>query len=309
MKALITGVAGFIGSHLADRLLSEGFEIIGVDNLYSGTVYNLLKAKKSKKFSFFKLDIRNKLKLTKISKDINFIFHQAAITEIPFSFKNPELVHDVNVNGTLNILDISRKTDSKLVFASSSSVYGYPENIPIKEEHTTNPVTPYGLTKLISEKYCELFSKLYGTQIVSLRYFNVYGPRQNIKSHYSGVIAAFIKNILNNLSPVIYGDGKQVRDFIFVEDVVEANYLAGINNVNGVFNVGTGVATSIIDLANIISEIVVKKIKPRFSRGRPHDIKISVADTSKIEMELKFKPKISLYEGLIRTIDYFKQVI
>ncbi|MEM3443113.1 MAG: SDR family NAD(P)-dependent oxidoreductase, partial [Candidatus Bathyarchaeia archaeon] len=214
MKVLVTGGAGFIGSHLVERLLKEDCNVVVLDDLSSGKTENL--DLKNRNLIFLKGGIRDKELVKKALKDVEVVFHLAALVDVPFSVKNPLLVNQVNVCGSLNILEESIKTNvEKFIYASSCAVYGEPQYLPINEEHPTNPLSPYAVSKLAIEKYCQVFNKLYGLKTVSLRLFNVYGPRQEGDS-YSGVISRFIRQLRSGKPPIIFGDGSQTRDFVYV---------------------------------------------------------------------------------------------
>lgn len=290
MKILVTGVAGFIGSHLAQRLLERGDEIFGIDNFYSGTKNNIEYLKlfdKNNRFTFIEADIRSFETINKIIKDYNIkqIYHLAAIVSVQESIENPLLSNEVNVKGTLNILEASRKNDVKrVVFSSSAAVYGDEPTLPKNEDSIMNPISPYGYEKLFGEYYMKLYNELYGLETVILRYFNVYGSRQNSKSDYSGVISIFEESFKNAKSPNIYGNGEQYRDFVYVKDVVKANIKAmNTRNISGkIICVGTGKKTSINDLVKFLNKKYNQLIVPKYLPKRSGDIKESVCNNSKI---------------------------
>jgi len=258
-RIIVTGVAGFIGSNLADKLLELGAEVIGIDNLYTGTMENLNKAIKNKDFKFYRGDIRDLDFLLDIFQDIDIIFHEAAFTSVPQSIKMPTLCNDINVNGILNILNAARKKNiEKIIFASSSAVYGDDPCLPKKENMKNIPISPYGVSKLACEGYMHSFYHIYGLKTTSLRYFNVFGPRQN-DSAYSGVIAIWSRNIIKNESLLIFGDGTQSRDFIYIKDIINANLLATECNKYGeVFNIGLGTPISLNKIAKLMLKITNK---------------------------------------------------
>ena len=304
-RVLVTGGAGFIGSHLVDRLVDEGFEVVVLDNFSTGNLENLRSHIGKENFRIIKGDVRNKTDVKEAVEDVDCIFHLAAIVSVELSVKNPLLVNEVNVCGTLNILEESLKLNLKrFVYLSSCAVYGDPMYLPIDEKHPTKPLSPYGVSKLAAEHYCIAFYKVYGIQTVCLRLFNVYGPRQS-KGPYSGVISRFIDRLKCGKPPIIYGDGEQTRDFIFVDDVVDA-CLRAMNCRNCVgesINVGSGVETSINELARIISGLFgMQKIKPVYTKPRIGEVGRSCADMDKAEKLLGLKPKVSLEEGLRKLV-------
>ncbi len=294
MKYVITGGAGFIGSNIAKLLLKEGHQIIIIDNLHTGNLSRLENIKDE--IIFHKIDIRDYKKMKDIVSGINGIFHQAALTVVSESFLNPEEYFDVNVNGTKNIFKIAKELGVKVVFASSSSVYGDVKNVPIKENYNKNPINPYGKTKLQKE---QLAGKKWkeGVKIIGLRYFNVYGKGQT--GTYAGVITQFMKKLSNNLSPTIHGKGNQIRDFISVEDVAKANLMFMESNTNqGFFNVGTGKSISILELAKMMIKISGKNIFPNFDEKQPGDIEKSQANVSLSKEKINWNYKIELINGL-----------
>lgn len=309
MKILVTGSAGFIASHLIEELLKdESNFIIGIDNFYSGTKENLdfIKSIDSKnKFEFIEADIRNFEEINKIIKDkkIEQIYHLAAIVSVQESIQNPLLSNEVNVKGTLNILESAKLNSVKrVVFSSSAAVYGDEPTQPKNEISITKPISPYGYEKLIGEQYMKLYSELYGVETVSLRYFNVYGERQSATSDYSGVISIFENRYKKNEIPNIYGDGEQYRDFVYVKDVAKANIKAmNTSNISGeVFCVGTSQKVSINDLVNILNDKYSKSIKPNYFQARNGDIKESICDNLKIKKFLEFQTFVKFEEGILK---------
>jgi nucleoside-diphosphate-sugar epimerase len=311
-KYLVTGGAGFIGSHIVQRLLQYGHYVRVLDNFSSGKEENLnsINVKYYRNFELIKGDITDKKTCVEATKDIKCILHQAGLKSVPQSFDCPSEYNNVNVNGTLNLLEASVKNKVKtFVFASSSSVYGDVKKFPQKEESKTNPLSPYALSKLMAEYYCEIFSKIHNNlNTVSLRYFNVFGPRQSMDDEYSVVIPSFITSILNDKQPIIYGNGKQSRDFTFVDDVVNANLFASkVKNLKGQrFNIATGKNISILDLLQTINKITRKNIKPIFKPERRGDVFKSLADIKKAKKIIKYKPLFNLERGLTLTVDWFK---
>ena len=294
MKYAVTGGAGFIGSHLVKKLVERGNEVIVIDNLNTGKKQNIEKI--SKKIDFFEVDIRDFSAIEDILKNIDGVFHEAALASVQDSFRIPDEFFDVNVNGTENIFKIAKKLGIKVVYASSSSVYGNPISIPIKENDDKNPFNPYAKTKLEDDKLAEKYAKN-GLKVIGLRYFNVFGPRQS--KEYAGVIKLFLERIQQSLSPLINGDGLQVRDFVYVDDVVNANILAMESDIDSeFFNIGTNSAISVLDLANIIIKFSGLKLKPIHRSDVPGDVKATQADTTKAKMMLKWKPTTSLKDWL-----------
>ncbi len=294
MKYAVTGGAGFIGSHLVKKLVERGNEVIVIDNLNTGKKQNIEKI--SKKIDFFEVDIRDFSAIEDILKNIDGIFHEAALASVQDSFRIPDEFFDVNVNGTENIFKIAKKLGIKVVYASSSSVYGNPVSIPIKENDDKNPFNPYAKTKLEDDKLAEKYAKN-GLKVIGLRYFNVFGPRQS--KEYAGVIRLFLERIQQGLPPLINGDGLQVRDFVYVDDVVNANILSMESNIDsGFFNIGTNSVISVLDLANIIIKFSGLKLKPTHRPAVPGDVKATQADITKAKMMLKWKPTTSLKDWL-----------
>ena len=294
MKYAVTGGAGFIGSHLVKNLVERGNEVIVIDNLNTGKKENIEKI--SKKIDFFEIDIRDFSAVEDILKNIDGVFHEAALASVQDSFRIPDEFFEVNVNGTENIFKIGKKLGIKIVYASSSSVYGNPIRIPIKESDGKNPFNPYAKTKLEGDKLAEKYAKN-GLKVIGLRYFNVFGPRQS--KEYAGVIKLFLERIQQGLSPLINGDGLQVRDFVYVDDVVNANILAMESNIDDeFFNIGTNSTISVLDLANIIIKFSGLKLKPIHQPAVPGDVKATQADITKAKMMLKWKPTTDLKDWL-----------
>ena len=297
MKYAVTGGAGFIGSHLVKNLVERGNEVIVIDNLNTGKKENIEKI--SKKIDFFEIDIRDFSAVEDILKNIDGIFHEAALASVQDSFRIPDEFFEVNVNGTENIFKIGKKLGIKIVYASSSSIYGNPIRIPIKESDGKNPFNPYAKTKLEGDKLAEKYAKN-GLKVIGLRYFNVFGPRQS--KEYAGVIKLFLERIQQGLSPLINGDGLQVRDFVYVDDVVNANILAMESNIDSeFFNIGTNSVISVLDLANIIIKFSGLKLKPIHQPAVPGDVKATQADITKAKMMLKWKPTTDLKDWLKST--------
>ena len=307
-KVLVTGAAGFIGCNLTDRLLELGSEVIGVDNLFNGRLENLDEAMKNSKFQFHKGDVRDLNFLLDVFEDVNIVYHEAAFASVPQSVKMPENCNDVNVNGILNVLNAARRMDvEKVIFASSSSVYGETPGLKKNEEMRRVPISPYGAAKLACEAYMYVYHHVYGLKTTSLRYFNVYGPRQRDDSPYTGVIAIWFNRARNNQNLIVFGDGEQSRDFTFVKDVVQANILAGEKDAPGeIFNIGAGNPITLNNLGKLILKLTGKEnLKLEYTDPRPGDIKHSYADLTKAKNLLGFQPKYKQEEGLREYFNWY----
>ena len=307
-KALVTGGAGFIGSHLTDALVSSGCQVTVIDDLSTGRLSNLEHVKD--KIKFYKGDILDQVILEKAVKNCDVIFHQAAIVSVPWSIENPVNSAMVNEMGTLSVLESARKNNvRRVVSASSSAVYGDDPQLPKSENMALKPLSPYAVQKLTGEYYSGLYYKLYGLETVCMRYFNVYGPRQDPTSPYSGVISIFMSNAVSKKTPVIYGDGNQYRDFVFINDVVRANLLAAsTDGASGeVFNVGTGKYVTINGLWEMACELSGINIKPEHESPKPGDIVESVANIDHAQKYLQFKPEYSFKNGLEITFNWYKK--
>jgi nucleoside-diphosphate-sugar epimerase len=298
MKFVVTGGAGFIGSHLTEYLVEHGNYVIVIDDLNTGKIENLQNV--YKKIEFIKGDIRDNNLLRKTFKDVDGIFHQAALASVQESFTMPEKYHDVNVNGTENIFKLAKEFGLKVVYASSSSIYGNPLELPIKEDAQRSPINPYAQTKVDKEFLAEKYVKM-GVDIIGLRYFNVYGDRQSV--NYAGVIKLFLERIQSRKPPKINGDGLQERDFVYVKDVVRANMLAMQSTVKHAFiNVGTGKSVSVIDLANMIISASGLSIKPIHGPELKGDVKATKADITLAKKLLNWQPEMRLEDWLSKTI-------
>lgn len=294
MKFVVTGGAGFIGSYIVKYLVDNGYQVIVVDNLFRGKLTNL--SGYEDKIDFHNLDILNFEELRKLVKNSDGIFHQAALTSVPESFTQRDKYQNVNVNGTENIFKLGKEFGIKIVYASSSSIYGNPKSIPIKENASRNPINPYGMTKLEDEILAEQYSKL-GVKIIGLRYFNVYGIGQT--NDYAGVITKFYEAIKSDNSPIVFGDGTQVRDFISVEDVAKANLLSMQSSTDFAFlNIGTGIATSINDLANLMIKLSGKSFVPIPANLPEGDVKESQADIHLAKQLINWMFETNLEDGL-----------
>lgn len=300
-KYLVTGGAGFIGGHIAQKLSEDGHEVVVLDSLRTGFEKNL----EGLKVNYVKGDIRDSNLVKELAFESSAIFHLAALVSVPESLLKIDECVDINTKGTINILEAAKATkDCKVVLSTSAANYGDNPILPKVEDMTPEPLTPYSITKLDGEYYLDMYLKQWNLQTAALRYFNVFGPRQNPKSAYAAAVPIFIDKALKNEPITIYGDGLQTRDFIYVKDVVRANILASKKG-NGVFNVALGHSTSILELANRIIELTNSKSEIRFLEERPGDIKHSKANPSKFQ-NLGFKPKYSLDRALQETIVFYE---
>jgi UDP-glucose 4-epimerase len=301
MRVFVSGGAGFIGSHLVDRLLGDGFEVVVLDDLCGGRVENVKQHIGESGFRFVRGDVRDSGLVEGLVRGVDAVFHLAALVSVPESFEDPVLTNDVNVGGTLNLLRACVGSDVKrFVYASSCAVYGEAESLPLREDSPLRPASPYAVSKLAAENYVRVFYEVFGLETVCLRFFNVYGSRQ-VYSEYSGVMTQFFSCLTKDRPLVIFGDGEQTRDFVHVRDVVEANMLALKNEgvVGEVFNVATGVATTINQLANVLLRTTNQThLKMVHSETRKGDIKHSVADISKARRKLHYDPKVLLKDGV-----------
>jgi len=310
IKYLVTGGAGFIGSNIVKKLLESNNYVRVVDDFSTGKKENVEEFLDNKNFELIEGDISDLTMAKKIIKNIDFIFHEAAIPSVPRSINNPFASNKANIDGTLNILIAARDANvKKLVYASSSSIYGDSIKLPKQESDPINPISPYALTKLAGERYCQLFAQLYKLPTICLRYFNVFGPKQDPNSEYSAVIPIFIKSILNNKPPTIYGDGKQSRDFTYVDNVVNANILAMHSNVSGeVINIACGEKTSLNDLLKYINQLLSKNIEAIYEKYRDGDVKHSLADISSAKKLINYNPSINIEKGIKNTIEWLKNI-
>ncbi|MDD3296698.1 MAG: SDR family oxidoreductase [Candidatus Omnitrophica bacterium] len=306
-KVLVTGGAGFIGSHIVDKLVFLGAKVIVIDDLFTGKLENL--SRNMDKLTFIEGDFSDEAILEKALKGADFILHQAALRSVPKSVEEPFKYHQVNVTGTLKLfLKAKENKIKRIVFASSSSVYGERSDFPEKETDMPKPISPYASTKLMGENYAYLFSKLYNLEIVSLRYFNVFGPRQSLENQYAVVIPKFITCLLAGKQPPIYGDGQQERDFTYVEDVAEANILAlGTENIGGeIFNVASGRPESVNSLLKSLAKIIPTGVSPVYLEKRQGDVLKTHADISKARKVLSWSPRLDFNESLVKTVKWFK---
>jgi UDP-glucose 4-epimerase len=311
MKVLITGGAGFIGSHLAQALCRDGAEVLVLDDLSEGSPANLAWRKGGDKLEMIEGNVADENLLRKILPGCEFVFHQAAITSVPKSVESPLASHAVNLDASLRLLIAAREARVKrFLFASSSAIYGDNETSPKHESLPARTLSPYALQKFTVEKYAQIFHQLYGLETVCLRYFNVFGPRQSFQSPYSGVIARFCIGMIQGQAPTVYGDGRQSRDFTFVENVVAANLVAArapAANVAGrVFNVGSGESVSLLQLIEELNQLTGQALRPRFEPARPGDVLHSCADNTALR-ELGLPEMVSRREGLRQTLDWYRE--
>ena len=309
MKYLVTGGAGFIGSNIVAELLKQGEEVVVLDNFATGKRENILPMMKNPLFTMIEGDLRSFHIVRSAVKGVDYILHQGALPSVPRSINDPITSNDVNILGMLNILEAAKEFGVKrVVLASSSSIYGNSEELPKVEEMPINPMSPYALTKYAQERYCQVFTQLYGLEPVALRYFNVFGPHQDPTSQYSAVIPKFIRMIMNDQRPVIFGDGSQSRDFTFVENNVWANIQActAPKAVGKVINIACGQRYTLIQLVQMINSILGKDIEPIFDKDRAGDVKHSLAGIEKAQELLGYEVRVDFREGLERTVAFFQ---
>jgi len=309
-KVLVTGGAGFIGSHLTEALLQEGHRVRVLDDFSTGKRKNLIFDKKYPSLEIIEGDIRNLAICQKALKDAEVVFHQAALPSVERSVEDPLGSNAVNAGGTLNILFSAREERVKrVIYASSSSIYGDTPTLPKHEEMPSNPLSPYALQKYSGEQYCRLFYQLYGLETVSLRYFNIFGPKQDPASIYSAVIPRFIDALLKGHPPLNFGDGEQSRDFTYIDNVVRANLLAmSAEHLHGeAINIACGKRVSLNQLLNILKEIVGSKVSPVHEEPRKGDVKHSLADINKGKRLLNYDPQVGIEMGLRKTVECFQK--
>lgn len=306
--ALVTGGAGFIGSHLVEALLEEGFRVRVLDDFSTGRRENLEAV--AGEVELVEGDIRDPALVAEAMQGVRYVFHQAAVPSVVRSLQDPRLSHSVAVDGTLNVLEAARHTrPERVVYAGSSSAYGDTPTLPKVESMTPRPLSPYAAAKLSAEYYCSVYARVFGVPTVTLRYFNVFGPRQDPASPYTGVISIFIRELLQGRAPVIDGDGEQSRDFTYVSDAVAANLLAARSEdaVGEVFNVAGGQRTSINRLFQLLCEVIGVEVEPRYGPPRPGDVRHSQADITKARRLLGYEPRVDLEEGLQRTVAWMRR--
>jgi len=307
---LITGIGGFIGSSLARTLLARGEQVRGVDNFSTGNKENITEI--SNQIDFRKADIADLDAMQKACAGVDFVLHQAAIPSVPKSMLDPLGTNRANIDGTVNVLVAARDAKVKrVVYASSSSAYGDTPTLPKREAMTPDPISPYAVAKLASEHYMISFYRCYGLETVALRYFNIFGPRQDPSSPYAGVLAKFITQMLRGQQPTIFGDGEQSRDFTYVDNAVEANLLAcnapSAKAAGQVFNVATGRRVTLNETFKALQALTSYRGEPKYGPERGGDIKHSLADISKAEAALSYKPKMHFEEGLRRTVEWYRE--
>jgi len=305
---LVTGGAGFIGSHIAEALVKRGDRVRVLDNLITGRRENLSLI--ADEIEFIEGDIRDYTTTLRAAQGANVIFHQAAVPSVPRSVAEPALNHDINVNGTFNVLMAAREAGARrVVYAASSSAYGETETLPKREDMQPSPLSPYAAAKLFGEYYCQVFTRVYGLETVSLRYFNVFGPRQDPSSPYSGVISKFITALLKGQSPVIYGDGEQSRDFTYIANVVDANLRAAESNeaIGQVMNLGIGERITLNRLLAELQKVIGANLPARYEETRAGDVRHSLADISRAEELIGYRPLVGLAKGLERTVAWYRE--
>ena len=310
-KVLITGGAGFIGSNLTETLLKQGHLVRVLDNFSTGRRENLVFDKPFPSLEIIEGDICDLNICQRAMNDVEFVFHQAALASVQRSVEDPLTSNSVNVEGTLNVLLAARDAGVKrFVYASSCAVYGDDPIIPKREEMSPNPLSPYALQKYIGEQYCRLFSQLYNLGTVSLRYFNIFGPKQDPTSIYSAVIPKFISAMLEGHPPIVFGDGEQSRDFTYIDNVVQANLLAmSADHLNGeAINIACGKRISLNQLLDILKDIIGSKVSPVYQEPRKGDIRHSLADIQKGEKFLNYCPIVEIEDGLKKTVGYFQRI-
>lgn len=305
---LITGGAGFIGSNLVEELVKQRSRIKVIDNFSTGKRENLEPFKPQLEFE--EVDICNLSELKEVVAGTDYILHQAAIPSVPKSIIDPITSHNSDLTGTLHVLWAAKQAGVKrVVYAASSSAYGNSPELPKEESMATNPISPYGLMKYVGEEYCRLFTSLYGLETVSLRYFNVFGPRQDPTSQYSGVLSRFITAMLRGERPVIFGDGEQSRDFTYVSNVAQANLLAchSPKSSGKVYNIACGMRVSLNEVVRTLNRILGTDLKPIYQPPRAGDIKHSTADITRAQTDLGYIPTVGFEEGLVKTVDWYKR--
>jgi UDP-glucose 4-epimerase len=307
MKYIVTGGAGFIGSHIVENLVQNNHDVVIFDNLFSGMLSNIEPFLKKDSVTFVKGSITDLPLLAKTFEGADGIFHEGAIASVPRSIANPVATNEANVTGTLNVLVAARDCGvRKVLFASSSSVYGNTKTLPKCEDMMPHPLSPYAVSKLTGEYYMNVFSKVYGIQTLSLRYFNVFGPRQDPKSQYAAVIPNFITSILKHKSPTVYGDGGQTRDFTYVKDVVQANIRAMESKAQGVFNVAYCKQIDLNELASLIMEITGIVVPLVYEPVRTGDVRDSLADITRAKHAFGYAPEYTVKTGLMETIEWYR---
>lgn len=308
VSCLVTGGAGFIGSHLVTRLIQNGAKVRVLDNLFTGSLANL--AHVEGQYEFINADVRDASAVRQAMDECDVVFHQAALASVPMSIENPIATHEACVTGTVNVLNAARLSGvRRVVYAGSSSAYGDSPVMPKKEDQVPEVLSPYAAAKLAGEYYCQSFAASYDLEVVRLRYFNVFGPRQDPKSPYSAVIPLFASALLEGRTPKIFGTGEQSRDFVNINNVVQANLLAAtVPGVSGnVYNVASGTTISVLDLLKLICQELNVPCDPEFHPPRIGDVLHSWADISAIQNDLGYEPQVTLEQGLKETLDYYRK--
>lgn len=306
-KYLVTGGAGFIGSHIVERLAREGQSVRVLDNFATGQRKNI--ASFADKIELIEGDLRNKADCARACAGVQIIFHEGAVPSVPVSVENPVTSHEANIDGTFNILMAARDAGvQRLIYAASSSAYGDQPELPKRETARPDPLSPYAVNKLVGEYYLSVFNKCWGLETISLRYFNVFGPRQDPRSQYAAAIPAFVTAIMRDKSPIIYGDGEQTRDFTYIDNVVHANLLAAqAPKLSGeVVNIACGERVSVNQIIAEINTLLGKNVPSRYVDERPGDVKHSLADVSMARRIIGFEPVVGFADGLRRAIDWYK---
>ncbi|MEP1034502.1 SDR family oxidoreductase [Ekhidna sp.] len=309
-KILVTGGAGFIGSNLIESLLDRNYQVVCLDNLATGSIKNIEEFVGARNFEFIEGDILDYQLLSNLAKHAYAISHQAALGSVPRSIKDPLTSNQVNITGTLNVFKAA--VDNKVqrvVYAASSSTYGDSHELPKKEDNIGKPLSPYAVTKFVNELYADVFQRVYGLNTIGLRYFNVFGPKQDPNGSYAAVIPLFIKAIVSGKSPIINGDGNHSRDFTFVANAVQANIKsleAPINCYNNVYNIACGHRTTLNEVIDFINDIEGTKIEARYQDEREGDIKHSLADISKAKNDIGYNPEFDVKQGLNLAMDWYK---
>jgi UDP-glucose 4-epimerase len=308
-KMVITGGAGFIGSNLGEHLATQGYSVSLVDNFSTGREENLSGWADRDNVEVVRIDINETERLAEVFRGARYVFHQAAIPSVPRSIDDPKATNLANICGTLSVLVAARDAGvQRVVAAASSSVYGDIPDLPKQEERRGKPLSPYALSKVVTEEYSRLFYQIYGLETVCLRYFNVFGPRQDPKSAYAAVVPRFTTRLLTGEAPIVFGDGEQTRDFTFITNVIDANWTAATHPkaVGEVFNIGCGNQTSLNQLLGILSRILEREAKPIYKPARTGDVKHSVADVTKARDMLGYSPAVTLREGLEKVVDWYR---
>ncbi len=309
MRYLITGGVGFIGSNIAAELVKKGEQVRIIDNFSTGAMKNIAEFQSS--IELIDGDIRDFWTVTEAVEGVDYVLHQAALPSVPRSIKNPLTSNEVNINGTINLLEASKQANVKrFVFASSSSVYGDTPSLPKSEDMPTDPLSPYAVTKLTCEKYAKVFYDLYGLETVALRYFNIFGPRQDPNSEYSAVIPKFIKALMAGKKPVVFGDGEQSRDFTYIDNAVQANLLATTapDAVGKYFNIACGARFTLNQLLDALREIIGADARAQYDPPRPGDILHSYADIERARQDMNYNPRVDFMAGLKKTVDWFSVI-